>query len=58
MFGGNVWKVSKYGVCSGPYFPGFRPNTATYGPEKLHILSLFTQGAFLFRGRVTLHSQF
>ena len=22
-----VWKLSEFGVCSGPYFPVFRPNT-------------------------------
>ena len=39
-----AWKVSKYGVFSGPYFPVFGlntkiysvfiPNTGKYGPEK------------------------
>ena len=34
----TVWKVSKYGVLSGPYFPVFGPNTGKYGPEKtLHF---------------------
>ena len=28
-----VWKVSKYRVISGPYFPVLSPNTETYGPE-------------------------
>ena len=32
----TVWKVSKYGLFSGP-------NTAKYLPEKLRILTLFTQ---------------
>ena len=27
----TAWKVSKYGVISGPYFPGL--NTGKYGPE-------------------------
>ena len=27
------WKVSNYGVISGPYFPLFGPNTGKYGPE-------------------------
>ena len=27
------WKVSKYGVISGPYSPVFSPNTGKYGPE-------------------------
>ena len=29
-----AWKVSKYGVVSGPYFPVFGVNTGKYGPEK------------------------
>ena len=29
----TAWKVSKYGVISGPYFPIFRLNTGKYGPE-------------------------
>ena len=28
-----AWKVSKYGVVSGPYFPVFSPNIGNYGPE-------------------------
>ena len=31
--GHTAWKVSKYGVISGLYFPLFRPNTGKYGPE-------------------------
>ena len=27
------WKVSKYGVISGAYFPVFGLNTGKYGPE-------------------------
>ena len=27
----TVWKVSKYGVFSGPYFPTFGLNTERYG---------------------------
>ena len=30
----TAWKVSKYGVISGPYFSVFRLNTGKYGPEK------------------------
>ena len=30
----TAWKVSKYKVFSGPYFPVFNPNTGKYGPEK------------------------
>ena len=29
----TAWKVSKYGVSSGEYFPVFSPNTGKYGPE-------------------------
>ena len=38
----TVWKVSKYEVFSGPYFPvfglntEFSPNTGKYGPENTH----------------------
>ena len=27
----TAWKLSKYGVISGPYFPVFRRNTEIYG---------------------------
>ena len=34
----TAWKVSKYEVISGPYFPVFGLNTEKYGPEKtLHL---------------------
>ena len=33
VWANTVWKVSKYGVISGPYFPVFRVNTRKYGPE-------------------------
>ena len=36
----TAWKVSKYGVFSGPYFPAFGLNT---DQEKLLIWTLFTQ---------------
>ena len=29
----NAWKVFKYGVISGPYFPVFRLNRGKYRPE-------------------------
>ena len=35
------WKVSKYGVFSGPYFSFFSPNTGIYGPEKTPHLDTF-----------------
>ena len=34
----TAWKVSKYGVFSGPYFPAFSPNTGKYGPVKTPYL--------------------
>ena len=37
----TAWKVSKYGVISGPYFPVFGLNTGKYGLEITCIL--FTQ---------------
>ena len=47
----TVWKVSKYGVFSGPYFPVFglnteiygvfSPNTGKYGPGKTPCLDTF-----------------
>ena len=30
----TAWKVSKYEVLSGPYFPVFGLNTGKYGPRK------------------------
>ena len=35
----TAWKVSKYGIFSGPYFPVFGLNTEKYGPEKSRIWS-------------------
>ena len=37
----TVWKVSIYGVFSGPYFPIFRPNMGKYGPEETPNLDTF-----------------
>ena len=47
----TAWKVSKYGVFSGPYFPAFELNTpylsvfssnaGKYGPEKTSYLVTF-----------------
>ena len=37
----TVWKVCKYGVISGPYFPVFNPNTGKYGPEITAYLDTF-----------------
>ena len=33
----TAWKVSKYGVFSGPYLPVFSLNTGKYGPENCPI---------------------
>ena len=30
----SAWKVSNYGVFSGPHFPAFSPNAGKYGPQK------------------------
>ena len=37
----TAWKVSKYGVFSGPYLPVFSLNTGKYGPEKTPYLGTF-----------------
>ena len=37
----TAWKVSKYGVFSGPYFPVFSPNTGKHVPEKIPYLGTF-----------------
>ena len=37
----TAWKVSKYGVFSGPYFPVFSPNTGKYGSERTPYLDHF-----------------
>ena len=42
----TAWKVSKYGVFSGPYFPAFGLNLASlnagkYGPENTPYLDTF-----------------
>ena len=36
-----AWKVCKYGVISGPYFPVFNPNTGKYEPEITPYLDTF-----------------
>ena len=35
------WKVSKYEVFPGPYFPVFSPNTGKHGPGKTPYLVNF-----------------
>ena len=37
----TAWKVSKYGVFSGPYFPVFSPITGKYGLKKTSYLDAF-----------------
>ena len=37
----TAWKVSKYGVLFGPYFPLFSPDTGKYGPEKTRYFDTF-----------------
>ena len=37
----TVWKVSKCGVFSCPYFLVFNPNTGKYGPEKTPYWNTF-----------------
>ena len=41
MKASTAWKVSKYGVLSGPYFPAFGLNTGKYGPEITPHLDTF-----------------
>ena len=40
-FASTAWKVSKYGVFSGPYFSVFNPNTGKYRLEKTTYLDAF-----------------
>ena len=57
----TVWKVSKYRMFSGPYFPVFglnteiyfvfSPNTGRYGPEKIPYLDTFHAVAALTEER-------
>ena len=37
----TAWKLSRYGVFSGPCFPVFSPNTGKFGPEKTPYLDTF-----------------
>ena len=38
----TAWKLSKYGIISGPYFPVFGLNTEKYGPEITPYLDTHT----------------
>ena len=42
------WKVSKYGVISGLYFPVFGLNTGKYGPENTLYLDIFHAVSYKF----------
>ena len=37
----TAYKVCKYGVFPGPYFPAFSPNIGKYGPEENPYLDTF-----------------
>lgn len=37
----SVWKVSKYDIASGPYFPVFSEDTGKCGAEKTPYLDTF-----------------
>ena len=41
LFTNTAWKLSKYGVFSGPYFSGFGQNAGKYGPEKTSYFTTF-----------------
>ena len=43
----TAWKVSKYRVISGPYFPVFSPNTGKYEPEITPYLDTFHDVLFI-----------
>ena len=42
----TAWKVSKYGVISGPHFSVFSPNAGKYEPEITPYLDTLTQCSF------------
>ena len=50
----NMWKVSKYGIFSGLYFPLFISNTGKYGLEKTPYLHIFH--IVVFQTRLCLDS--
>ena len=47
-----AWKVSKYGVISGLYFPVFSSNTGKYGPEITPYLDTFHAVRCLIRSLI------
>ena len=48
----TAWKVSKYRVFSGPYFPVFGLNTDKCGTEKTPCLDTFHAVSMIFMGKV------
>ena len=38
----TAWKVSKYGILSGPHFPVLISSTGKHGPEKNSLLGHFS----------------
>ena len=51
----TAWKVSKYEVFSGPYFPVFGLNIGKYGPEKTpHMNTLHAVLLWILEGPVDL----
>ena len=48
----TVWKVCKYGIFSGPYFPPFGLNTENYGPEKTPHLDTFRAVDLIWEDRL------
>ena len=55
----TAWKVSNYGVTSGPYFPVFSPNTGKYRPEITQYLDTFhvvykSKHRFIWKGKQNL----
>ena len=50
----TAWKVSKYGVISGPYFPVFGLNTEIYGVKPPTIY--FKANNPIYKSRLSKHS--
>ena len=54
----TAWKVPKYGVFSGPYFPVFGLNTGKYGLEKTPYLDTFHVVSWLSPKYTWIYSQY
>ena len=54
----TVWKVPKYGVFSGLYFPVFELNTGKCGPEKTPYLDTFHAVSYSFHIQITDHAKY